>query len=31
MIKGDKIMDIRNIDIYNMPKWLSNIMEEVDL
>lgn len=29
--KGDKIMDIKNINIYNMPKWFSNIMEEVDL
>lgn len=29
--KRDKIMDIKNIDIYNMPKWFSSIMEEVDL
>lgn len=29
--KGKKIMDVKNIDIYNIPKWLSNVMEETDI
>ena len=24
-------MDIKNIDIYNLPKWFSDIIEEVDI
>lgn len=26
-----RIMDIKNIDIYNLPKWFSDLLEEVDL
>ena len=29
--KGATIMDIKNIDIYNLPKWFSDIIEEVDI
>ena len=26
-----RIMDIKNIDIYNLPKWFNDFLEEVDL
>lgn len=29
--KGANIMDIKNIDIYNLPKWFSDIIAEVDI
>lgn len=29
--KGATIMDIKNIDIYDLPKWFSDIIEEVDI
>lgn len=29
--KGAIAMDIKNIDIYNLPKWFSDIIEEVDI
>lgn len=29
--KGGIAMDIKNIDIYNLPKWFSDIIEEVDI
>ena len=29
--KGAIAMDIRNIDIYNLPKWFSDIIEEIDI
>lgn len=25
------VLDIKNIDIYNLPKWFSDIIEEVDI
>lgn len=29
--KGGIAMDIKNIDIYNLPKWFRDIIEEVDI
>lgn len=29
--RADRGMDIKNIDIYNLPKWFSDLLEEVDL
>ncbi len=29
--RGGKAMDFRNIDIYDLPKWFSNVMQEVDI
>lgn len=29
--RADRGMDIKNIDLYNLPKWFSYLLEEVDL
>ena len=28
--RADRGMDIKNIDLYNLPKWFSDLLEEVD-